>query len=90
MTYFPNTINRDSSYYKAIHYRAHWQPMWAIMGLALCTIIMLSTGWAAIYDLCAQTKGVRKEDSIVDLATTYLGVSLTVTRLKHSRPLLTR
>ena len=78
MKMFPNTINRDAAYYKERHYRAHWQPLWAIIGLVLSTTIMLSSGWAAIYDLCAGSKGVRKEDSIVDLATTYLGVSLNV------------
>ena len=75
MKLFPNTINRDRLYYRERHYRAHWQPLWAIIGLVLCTTIMLSSGWAAIYDLCAKTKGVPKEDSIVDLAITYLGVS---------------
>ena len=75
MKLFPNTIDRNESYYKDKHYRAHWQPMWAIIGFVLCTIIMLSSGWAAIYDLCAKTKGITKEDSIVDLATAYVGVS---------------
>lgn len=49
--------------------------MWAIIGLFLCTILMLSFGWTGVYDLCVETKGVTKEDSIVDLATAYLGVS---------------
>ena len=79
--------------------------MWAMIGLVLCTLIMLFTGvspsvpfwtntyvlryilkessskgnidfqqWAAVYDLCAKTKGVKKNDSIADLATAYLGV----------------
>lgn len=76
MKLFPNTIDRNKSYYKEKHYRAHWQPLWAIIGLVICTILMLSFGWAAIYDLCARTKGVTKEDSVVDLATAYLGVTL--------------
>ncbi|CAD6592054.1 MAG: Cationic amino acid transporter 2 [Alectoria sarmentosa] len=76
MKLFPNTIDRNKSYYKEKHYRAHWQPLWAIVGLVTCTILMLSFGWAAIYDLCARTKGVTKEDSVVDLATAYLGPAL--------------
>lgn len=76
MKLFPHTIDRNKSYYKDKHYRAHWQPMWAYLGLILCTVLMLSFGWAAIYDLCAKTKGVTKEDSIVDLATAYLGPAL--------------
>ena len=40
--------------------------------------LVASSGWGAIYDLCAKSKGVSKEDSIVDLTTAYLGVSHTV------------
>lgn len=58
MKLFPHTIDRDKPYYRNKHYRAHWQPMWAIIGLGLCTMLMLFSGWAAIYDLCAKTKGV--------------------------------
>lgn len=58
MKLFPNTIDRDKPYYRNKHYRAHWQPMWAIIGFGLCMMLMLFFGWAAIYDLCAKTKGV--------------------------------
>ena len=75
MKFFPNTIDRNRSYYKAKYYRAHWQPLWALIGLVSCTILMLFFGWNAIYDLCAKSKGVSKEDSIVDLITAYLGVN---------------
>lgn len=75
MKMFPNTIDRDSKGYKARHYRAHWQPAWAIIGLTLCTLLLVTLGWGAVYDLCAKTEGVTKRDSIVDLATAYLGVS---------------
>ena len=77
MKLFPNTIDRDSATYKSNHYRAHWQPLWAYLGLVLCVALVISSGWGAIYDLCAKTKGVSKEDSIVDLTTAYLGVSQT-------------
>ncbi|KAM0799999.1 amino acid permease/ SLC12A domain-containing protein [Usnea florida] len=73
MKFFPNTIDRNRSYYKDKHYRAHWQPLWALIGLVSCTILMLSFGWNAIYDLCARSKGVSKEDSIVDLVASYVG-----------------
>lgn len=36
---------------------------------------MIFLGWGAVYDLCAKTKGVTTQDSIVDLATAYLCVS---------------
>lgn len=36
---------------------------------------MLTFGWAAIYDLCAHSEGVPREDSIVDLVSAYLGVN---------------
>ena len=41
-------------------------------------LLAISSGWGAVYNLCAKTKGVTKEDSIVDLTTAYLGVSHTV------------
>ena len=75
MKLFPQTINREHDDYKETHYRAHWQPLWAILGLVLCTLLVLTQGWAAVYDLCAKSKGVSKEDSIVDLVAAYLGVS---------------
>lgn len=40
-------------------------------------LLVISSGWGAIYDLCVKTKGVTKEDSIVDLTTAYGGVSHT-------------
>ena len=75
MKLFPNTIDRDSPTYARTHYRAHWQPLWAIMGLVLCPLLVITQGWAAVYDLCAHSKEVSKEDSIVDLVFAYLGVS---------------
>ncbi|KAL8686801.1 MAG: hypothetical protein Q9218_006857 [Villophora microphyllina] len=57
----------------AAHYRAHWQPLWAILGLTLCTLLMVFSGWAAIYDLCAKSPGVDWRDSVVDLVASYLG-----------------
>ena len=74
MKLFPNTIRRDSEEYCRVHYRAHWQPFWAILGLVLCTLLVVLQGWTAIYDLCAKSKGVSKEDAIVDLIAAYIGV----------------
>ena len=75
MKLFPNRIDRNRSYYKDKHYRAHWQPLWALFGLVSCAILILSFGWNAVYDLCTKAEGVSKEDSIVDLMTAYCGVS---------------
>lgn len=36
---------------------------------------MLFSGWAAIYDLSAKSRGVARRDSIIDLVAAYLGVS---------------
>ena len=74
MRLFPNTIDRNRPDYRERHYRAHWQPIWAIIGLVLCTLLIVSLGWGAVYDLCATTPGVTKQDSIVDLIAAYLGV----------------
>ena len=85
MKLYPNTINRNRSDYRDRHYRAHWQPMWAVIGLSLCVALLLSLGWGAVYDICVDTQGVTKEDSIVDLATAYLGVSDSPTTLNFLR-----
>lgn len=51
-------------------------------------LLAITSGWGAVYDLSAKTEGVTKEDSIVDLTTTYLGVSHTVA-IKVEKILLT-
>ncbi|KAM0799181.1 amino acid permease/ SLC12A domain-containing protein [Usnea florida] len=73
MKLFPNTIDRNGDVYPRSHYRAHWQPLWAILGLVLCTLLAVTRGWTSIYDLCVASPGVSKEDSIVDLIADYLG-----------------
>ncbi|KAL8704701.1 MAG: hypothetical protein Q9201_002163 [Fulgogasparrea decipioides] len=81
ISYYRRTIDRDSEAYRKKHYRAHWQPLWAILGLTLCTLLMFFSGWAAIYDLCAKSPGVDQGDSIVDLLASYLGPFLFITIL---------
>ncbi|KAL9015625.1 MAG: hypothetical protein Q9185_006982 [Variospora sp. 1 TL-2023] len=71
--YKRTTINRDAEEYRDRHYRAHWQPLWAILGLVLCTLLMVFSGWSAIYNLCAESPGVDRGDAIVDLVASYLG-----------------
>ncbi|KAL8681430.1 MAG: hypothetical protein Q9186_002435 [Xanthomendoza sp. 1 TL-2023] len=71
--FYKNTLSRDSTDYRRKHYRAHWQPLWAILGLVLCTLLMFFSGWAAIYDLVAKSPGVNLADSIVDLIAAYMG-----------------
>ncbi|KAL8708758.1 MAG: hypothetical protein Q9220_006400 [cf. Caloplaca sp. 1 TL-2023] len=71
--FYNRTIDRNGKGYRDKHYRAHWQPLWAILGLALCTLLMIFSGWAAIYDLSAKTPGINRGDLIVDLVAAYLG-----------------
>ena len=77
-------MNRDGKAYKSNHYRAHWQPLWAILGLLLCSLLMLFSGWSAVYDLVARSKGVERSDSIADLVAAYLGVSVSRARFKSA------
>jgi hypothetical protein len=44
-----NVLGRDSDEYKTNYYRAHWQPACAITGLVGCTLVVLFSGWPAIY-----------------------------------------
>ncbi|OCL08475.1 hypothetical protein AOQ84DRAFT_439560 [Glonium stellatum] len=43
--------SRDQHRYMSRHYRAHWQPMWAYIGLIGCVLIVIFSGWPAIYIL---------------------------------------
>ncbi|KAL8664374.1 MAG: hypothetical protein Q9202_003063 [Teloschistes flavicans] len=94
--FYKRTIDRDSQSYRVRHYRAHWQPLWAILGFILCTLLMLFSGWNAIYNLYAKSPGVNWRDSVVDLGASYLGVSLLVLSTvrkeihsnHHSQPLI--
>lgn len=74
--YYKRSINRDSAVYRDRHYRAHWQPVWAILGLVLCTLLVVFSGWTAIYDLCARSPGVDRGDAVVAVVASYLGVGL--------------
>lgn len=84
MSFFEDLIKRDSDLYKQNHYRGHWQPFWAILGLVLCSLLMIFSGWSAIFDLARGSKDVKREDSIVDLIASYLGVRHTIIS-KHPR-----
>ena len=74
MKHYRNIIDRESPDYKKRHYRAHWQPFWAILGLLLCSLLIIFSGWAAVFDLSAKSPGVSQENSIVDLVAAYIGV----------------
>ena len=68
-------IERDSEAYRQRHYRAHWQPIWAIIGLVLCLLLVIFGGWNAVFELCSGSHQVPARDSIVDLIFIYMGVS---------------
>jgi hypothetical protein len=85
MRRYERLINRDGEYYMRHHYRAHWQPMWAVIGLVSCTLLMAFSGWSAIYDLCKVRLVDGIEVSVVDeggsafaLVAAYSGVILTL------------
>lgn len=75
MAFYYRIMDRDGPSYRQNHYRAHWQPLWAYLGLLLCSLLMIFSGWSAIYDLVVRSEGVKRRDSIVDLVAAYLGVS---------------
>jgi hypothetical protein len=81
MRRYERLTNRDGEYYMRHTYRTHWQPMWAIVGVVSCTLLMTFSGWSAIYDLCKVRMIDGKEVSVVDkgdsgfaLVAAYLGV----------------
>lgn len=58
-----HSLSRGSDLYKDKHYRAHWQPGCAIFGLFACVMIVVFSGWPAIYLLVAEdslAKAVRE------------------------------
>ena len=90
MRRYKRLINRDSEHYIRHHYRAHWQPLWAIFGLVACTLLMLFTGWTAIYELCKVRKMdgqrvqiVGKGGSAFAIVAAYIGVSVRILGIKR-------
>lgn len=72
-------LSRDDEEYKQKYYRPHWQPFWAYTGLVGCTLIMVFSGWPAIYILRQRrylaTGAELKPDHLLawDLAGAYAG-----------------
>lgn len=77
-------FGRDSEAYRRKHYRGHWQPAWAILGLISCILIVVFSGWPAIYllkersNLSPMTNADLKSNTklAADLVGAYLGVSV--------------
>lgn len=74
-------IWRDSPTYRGKHYRGHWQPLCAILGLVACIAIIIFSGWPAIYllrardSLSTKDKLKSKGDLGADVVGAYAGVS---------------
>lgn len=51
-----NTLSRDDPPYTTKYYRAHWQPLCAYFGLLCFSLLVLFSGWAAVYILSARRK----------------------------------
>lgn len=74
-------FSRDSKNYINKYYRAHWQPYWAIFGLFSCIMIVIFSGWPAVYLLSAgntfltQNQLKPKNYLAADVAGAYSGVS---------------
>jgi amino acid transporter len=73
-------LSRDEPDYTTKYYRAHWQPLCAYFGLLGFTLLVIFSGWAAIYILSARRK-LEGNDSlksseklIADLIGAYSGV----------------
>jgi len=49
-------LSRDDPPYTTMYYRAHWQPLCAYFGLLGCILLVIFSGWAAIYILSARRK----------------------------------
>ena len=75
MKAWSHDIERDSKAYQDRHYRAHWQPLWAIIGLVLCTLLVIFGGWNAVFELCAGSLRVPTSESVVDVILIYTGMS---------------
>lgn len=76
-----NGLDRDSEEFQERYYRAHWQPLCAIFGLFSCTMVVLFSGWSAIYLLMARdtlsTADILKDPGslVGDVVGAYSGVS---------------
>ena len=74
-------FSRDHPLYAKRYYRAHWQPVWAWIGLVGVSLIILFSGWPAIYIMVARrtlaTDTLLKSNALLaaDLIGAYSGVS---------------
>jgi hypothetical protein len=77
------SFSRDDDEYRQRYYRAHWQQLCAIFGLADCVLIAGFSGWSAIYlfrfDGMQLPEGGLKDTKllIADVVGAYSGVSTT-------------
>lgn len=77
-----DVFSRDEELYRKRHYRAHWQPLCAIFGLFGCSMIVVFSGWPAIYllsryDVLKPDHSIKPVQSLVgDLVGAYLGVNI--------------
>ena len=76
MKKFPGIVDRDDNSYEAKYYRARRQPFWAIVGLIGCTLVVLFSGWAPIYQLVIKSPGVKPRDAAEQIVGAYLGVCI--------------
>ena len=84
MKQYSAAINRDSADYTLKYYRARWQPLPALVGLVACCLLIVFSGWAAVYQLVRgeESTGVGKSDAVMDLLASYLGVSTLIYHIK--------
>ncbi len=75
MKLYPRTVNSSRDKHTTSHCRAYWPPLWATQGLILCTLLVATNRQAAVYDPCAESPGVLKKDSAVNINGSYLSVS---------------
>ena len=75
------SIRRDSKQYMQQYYRASWQPACAWLGLVGCALVVVFSGWPAIYIMVARqslaTRDLLKSNTLLaaDIVGAYSGVS---------------
>lgn len=71
-------LSRDDPPYTTMYYRAHWQPLCAYFGLLCFSLLVIFSGWDAIYILSARRKlddGLKSNARLAaDLIGSYSGV----------------
>jgi hypothetical protein len=67
-------FGRNVPSYEERYFRARRQPFWSLVVLGGCLLLILTSGWTAIYQLPSVSETGAKEELVIEILGAYLGV----------------